>query len=189
MNPANQASTFAAHFFPQATPEASTTLTTDPDPQPKRAFVPFFEDEVQEALQGTSNITAPGISGTTYQLIKWAFNIQPKIFTYFFNTCILHQYHPQCLMSALISIVPKPRKTNMSDPRSYQPIALLECLSKWLEKLVAGCFIYVIGRHELIPTNQFGGCDKSSVIDACLAFTHDIQAARCCSLAASTSCL
>ena len=185
LNPTDQVAALASHFFPQVAPAASTVLDSDPGPLPKRAFVPFSVDEAREALRGTPNNTAPGGSGTTYRLIKWAFETHPTIFVNLFNACVTHQYHPQCLKSAIISIVPKPRKSDMSNPRSYRPIALLECLSKWLEKLVAGRLMYAIGKHELIPTNQFGGRDKSSVIDACLALTHDIQAARRCGLAAS----
>lgn len=36
---------------------------------------------------------------------------------------------------------------------------------------------FEVGRYSLVQTNQFGGRNKSSVIDACLALTHDIQAA------------
>ena len=62
-------------------------------------------------------------------------------------------------------------------PRSYRPISLLECLGKLLEKLMAARITYEVGRFNLVPTNQFGGRDKSSVIDASLSLTHDIQAA------------
>src|SRR5207302_1911782 len=69
------------------------------------------------------------------------------------------------------------RKSDMSNARSYRPISLLECLSKLLEKVIARRLTYEIGKFNLVPTNQFGGRDKSSVIDACLSLTHDIQAA------------
>jgi hypothetical protein len=75
------------------------------------------------------------------------------------------------------TIVDKPRKTDLSNPCSYCPISLLECLRKLLEKLMSHCITYEIGKFNLIPSNQFGGRDKSSMIDACLSLMHDIQAA------------
>ncbi|KAI4519015.1 hypothetical protein K525DRAFT_148163, partial [Schizophyllum commune Loenen D] len=63
-------------------------------------------------------------------------------------------YHPRALKTAIICVVAKPRKIDMSSPRSYRPIALLECLSKWLEKINAARFIYAVGKYNLVPTNQ-----------------------------------
>jgi ribonuclease HI len=50
-------------------------------------------------------------------------------------------------------------------------------LGKLLEKIIARRLTYEVGRYDLVSTRQFGGRDKSSVIDACLTLTHDVQAA------------
>jgi hypothetical protein len=63
------------------------------------------------------------------------------------------------------------------NPRAYRPIALLECISKLLEKVITTCIAFEVGKYELVPTTQFGGRPKSSVIDACLSLTHNVQAA------------
>jgi len=59
-------------------------------------------------------------------------------------------------------------------PKSYRPVALLECLSKLLEKVMAKRILHEIGEHSLVPTGQFGACPHSSTIHAGLALTHDI---------------
>jgi hypothetical protein len=46
-------------------------------------------------------------------------------------------YHPRCWRQAMTVIIPKPNKPDYSDPKAYQPIALLNCLGKILEKLMA----------------------------------------------------
>jgi hypothetical protein len=74
----------------------------------------------------------------------------------------------------LIAVVPKPNKTDYSMPKSYWPVALLECLSKLLEKVMAKRILHEIGEHSLVPTSQFGACPHSSTIHAGLALTHDI---------------
>ncbi|KAG2741478.1 hypothetical protein P692DRAFT_20651939, partial [Suillus brevipes Sb2] len=118
-------------------PQVPVHLPDDPPPLPPRQFSPLTLDEILDALTETSNTTAPGKSGITWRLIKWAFGISSLEITSLFNACLEFGHHPSSLKIAVISVVPKPRKADMSDPRSYRPISLLECLSKLLEKVIA----------------------------------------------------
>ncbi|KAI0309159.1 hypothetical protein OF83DRAFT_1047461, partial [Amylostereum chailletii] len=111
-------------------------------PKPAREFFPFTTDEVRDALRNTSNTTAPGETGITWRLIKWAFNETPEYFVDLFNACLRFGTHPRSLKMAVVAVVAKPRKTDMSNPRSYRPISLLECLSKLLEKVMARRITY-----------------------------------------------
>ena len=61
-------------------------------------------------------------------------------------------------------------------PRSYRPIMLEECFGKLLEKLVAKQLQYFANAKGLLPDNQFGGRERSSVTDACASLVMDIQA-------------
>ncbi|KAF8757962.1 Reverse transcriptase (RNA-dependent DNA polymerase) [Rhizoctonia solani] len=65
----------------------------------------------------------------------------------------------------------------MSTPKNYRPIALLETLSKLLEKVVTARLLHKAGEHNLIPQAQFGGKDITSCTDAGLCMVHDIRAA------------
>ncbi|KAI0308981.1 hypothetical protein OF83DRAFT_1025491, partial [Amylostereum chailletii] len=103
---------------------------------PAREFVPFTIDEVHDALRSTSNTTAPGESGIPWRLVKWAFDETPEYFLDLFNACLRLGTHPRSLKTAVVAVVAKPRKTDMSNPGSYRPISLLECLSKLLEKVM-----------------------------------------------------
>lgn len=176
-DPEIQSQSFASTFFPSSAPHVATHLPDDPPPLPSRPFAPISDEEIRKTLLETSNVTAPGESGITWRLIKWAFNIASTQITLLFNACLNFGHHPLQLKTAVVAVVPKPRKSDMSDPCSYRPIFLLECLSKLLEKVIARRLTFEIGKFNLVPTNQFGGRDKSSVIDACLSLTHDIQAA------------
>jgi hypothetical protein len=176
-DPEAQSHAFATSFFPSTAPQVPIHLPNDPPPLPSRQFPPITPEEILDALNGTSNTSAPGKSSITWRLIKWAFGISPVEITSLFNACLEFGHHPSSLKTTVVSVIPKPRKADMSDPSSYRPISLLECLSKLLEKVIARRLIFEIGKFNLVPTNQFGGRDKSSVIDACLSLTHDIQAA------------
>ncbi|KAF8632101.1 hypothetical protein AX17_004926 [Amanita inopinata Kibby_2008] len=176
-DPQTQGEAFANAFFPQNIPMVDPNQPDDPPPIPPRPFIPFSHEEVSHTLANTSNTSALGQSGSPYRLIKWALRSNPYLIMDFINACIAQGTHPQAFKVGIIAVVPKPRKADSSNQHSYRPIALLECLGKLVEKIVAQRLTYEAGRENLIPTNQFGGRDKSSVIDACLSLTHDIQAA------------
>jgi hypothetical protein len=177
IEPEDQCKAFADAFFPQQIPNVERTQLDDPPAQPTRPMQPITQHEVEDALADTSNTSAPGPLGIGYRLIKWAVAETPELFAQLFNACLSLGIHPPQFKSATIAIIAKPRKADKSSPRAYRPIALLECLSKLLEKVIASRIAFEVGKHELVPTTQFGGRPKSSVIDACLSLTHDIQAA------------
>ena len=62
-------------------------------------------------------------------------------------------------------------------PRSYRPITLEECLGKVLEKIVAKRLQYFSNTLGLLPSNQFGGRERASVLDAGAALIENIQSA------------
>ena len=45
-----------------------------------RPFIPISEKEITDALSGTSNTSAPGLSGLNYQVLKWAHSSRPDEF-------------------------------------------------------------------------------------------------------------
>ncbi|KAJ1309246.1 hypothetical protein OPQ81_004911 [Rhizoctonia solani] len=121
-------------------------------------------------------MSVPGTFGMNYQLLKWAYATDPDPIKALFNGCLDLGYHPTVLHNTVISIIPKPRKTNMVDPKSYWPISLLEMLSKLLEKIITKWLIFEAGKHNLLPHTQFGGCDMTSCTDAGLCLVNNIHA-------------
>ncbi|KAH7333616.1 hypothetical protein B0J17DRAFT_533538, partial [Rhizoctonia solani] len=59
-------------------------------------------------------------------------------------------FHPKCLCNALVVVIPKPQKSDMTTPKAYYPISLLETLSKFLEKVITASITFEIGRHNLL---------------------------------------
>jgi hypothetical protein len=171
-------------FFNDTPPVVPLTFDDDPAPLPQRHFHPIIESEIADALAQTSNQSALGKSGHSYKLIKWTWEATPEWIITLFNSCLLTGYHPKAWKAAIIAVVPKQGRTDYSLPKNYRPIALLECLGKLLEKVVAKRVHHDIGAFALVPTNQFGSRPHSSTIHAGLALTHDIALAHahggCC---------
>lgn len=91
--------------------------------------------------------------------------------------CTQAGYHPKPWRKAIAVALKKPNKPNYSNPRAYRLITLLECLSKVLERIIAKRLTFLAGKHNLIPTSQFGGRSNSSTNDAIITFVNDVQAA------------
>jgi hypothetical protein len=75
--------------------------------------------------------------GHNYKLVKWTFAAQAEHITWIFNACLSLGYHPKAWRTVAIAVVPKLGKEDYSLPKCYRLVALLECLGKLLEKVVA----------------------------------------------------
>lgn len=139
-------------------------------------FPVFTQQEIEENLTHCHNKSAPGAFGTNYKVLKWAFADMPNFFVELFNSFIRLSYHPRCFRSAIISPIPKPNRYDWASPKSYRPISLLETTSKLFERCVAVRMLAIAGKHYLIPSEQFGGRDKTSCLDAGLSLVHDVHA-------------
>ncbi|KAF8692069.1 Reverse transcriptase (RNA-dependent DNA polymerase), partial [Rhizoctonia solani] len=175
--PEDQARLLRDAFFPATAPPADSSSPLGIPLHPTRPHHGITVDKISRALNSASNTSAPGAFGTNYRLLKWLFSARPGIIVDLYNACLEHGFHPKCLRNALVVAIPKPHKIDMSAPKSYRPISLLETLSKCLEKIIAARISFEVGKHNLLPYTQFGGRDNSSCVDAGLSLSHDIHAA------------
>jgi retron-type reverse transcriptase len=75
-------------------------------------------------------------------------------------------------------VINKPQKPDYSAPKAYRSIALMECVGKLLEKIVAKRINNDIERFNLLPMTQFGSRPHHSTIDAVATLVHKIQRTR-----------
>jgi hypothetical protein len=73
-------------------------------------------------------------------------------------------------------VIPKPNKPDYSAVKAYRPIALLNCMGKVLEKLMATRLSLMAESHDILHADQIGGRPKRSAIDAAMALTHEVEA-------------
>ena len=72
----------------------------------------------------------------------------------------------------------KTQKDYYSNPKSYRVIALLNCLGKVLEKILATRLSYLTNLGGLLYETQLGGRKQWSTIDTALLLQHYIQQER-----------
>lgn len=81
--------------------------------------------------------TTPGKDGISSALLHLAWPFISNLVLEIFQACIDIGYHPRYFRTAILTIIGKPNKADMTNPNSYRPIALLSVFGKGLERLVA----------------------------------------------------
>jgi hypothetical protein len=100
--------------------------------------------------------------------------VRPEVLTELFNMCLDTGTHPW--KHTTIVILNKPNKPDYSAPKVYRPIALMECMGKVLERIVAKRVNNDIEEHGLLSMSQFGSRPAHCAVDAVVTLVHRIQA-------------
>ena len=163
-DPEEMGEAFKVRFFSFPKP-LEPVLNLPGTPAPKQPFYTVTKGEVEHALKGTSNKSAPGPSGIGYKLVKWVFATHPDFILDIFNIALRLGHHSWTM--AKVVILPKPNKPDYSAAKAYHPVSLLECFSKVLEKIVVNCFTSDSNLHDILLRSQFSSRPYHSATDAC----------------------
>jgi hypothetical protein len=112
-------------FFSADTGRIATNHEDDPPPRPERTFEPFSNEELEELLKGAGN-TAPGKSGISWTIVRKAWPLAQDHITHLANACLTLGYHPKAWRRALVVVIPKPNRDDMTAAKNFRPISLLE---------------------------------------------------------------
>lgn len=122
---------------------------------------------------------AAGPDGVANEAIKMSAAVACPYIEHLFAACLRHSYHPTPFRQATIITLRKPDKDTYRTPKSWRPIALLSCLGKLLEKIVAIRLTDIVSEHNLLPRIQFGGPgrDTTRALQFLLNIIHTGRAA------------
>ena len=165
-------------FFPHTPPKVELHFPDDPPPHPTCPLAVIDRLLIEPLLSKANNKSAPGQSGHTWTLLKWAWEANPDRIIDLLSACLRARHHPCLWKEAVVCVIPKPNRADYTLAKNFCPISLLECLSKLLEKVVTKLIYRDMSKHALVPTTQFGGRNASSALDAGLTVLHDIQMAH-----------
>ena len=158
-------------FPPPPVAPAPTDITN----RPTLPWVTFTPTEIKQAIFTFEPRKAPGPDGHLFYCLWQAYLAATEQFNSLFAVLRTTGYHPTCWRQATTVIIPKPRKPDYSIPMAYRPVALLNCLGKTLEKLMANRIAYMAEKYNLLHKDQIGGQRQCSAIDAAMALTHEIE--------------
>ncbi len=95
--------------------------------------------------------------------------------TRLFQRCLEEGYHPSVFKNATLCALPKPGKRPRSLPQSYHLIALLSCLGKVLEPVIARRLAYIALKYKLFSPLHFGATLRRSAVNAASTLTHNVE--------------
>jgi ribonuclease HI len=155
-------------------------LTDDPFEVPvvPRAQLPWQDHiSLEEVTAATINVksTSPGTDGITVRLLKASWEHIREHIRRLFEACLRTGYHPVPLRTAEVVMLRKPDKKNYTDPRAWRPIALLSCIGKGLERLVARRMARIALQHTVISPQQAGALPTRSATDLLACLVHEIE--------------
>lgn len=184
-------STSKADIFKKTLLERRTVeedITWDPMSVEQYASLDISDDvneqEVERCLTRATN-TAPGIDGIQVEILRACWDSIKKAVLLLYRQCIKLGYHPKIFQKAEVVVLPKPKKRDLSSPRSWRPITLLPCLGKGLERLIARRVSQAAVKQGVLSTQQFGALPKRSATDLVSCLVHDVERARSCGKVAS----
>ena len=119
--------------------------------------------------------TSPGIDGITVKTLQLAWDLIGEHVRILYGSCLRLGYFPKIFQQAEVSMIPKTGKRDLTSPRAWRPIALLPCLGKGLERLVARRLAWASIEYKVLHDQQAGALPKRSAIDLATALIHDID--------------
>ena len=148
--------------------------------KPPREWTPFSLLEVREALTATPGNSAPGPDHISWKYIKKAFQLPgfDRSVTNMFNAIMRQGEWPSPFKESNTVVIPKPKRADYTIPKSFRPIALLNCLAKLFTKCLTRRLQDEGRRHQIFHPLQFGGMQHHSTLDAAMTIMHEISEAR-----------
>lgn len=135
------------------------------------------EISLEEAEARTIGVasTSPGVDRTSVRLLKAAWSRIGPTITALFNRCIAAGHYPRPWRVSEVAIIPKIGKSDYSQAKSYRPIALISCLGKGLERVLAKRMTLGALRAGIISSQHIGALPRRSAPDLTTALTHDVE--------------
>ncbi|RAL59181.1 hypothetical protein DID88_006737 [Monilinia fructigena] len=133
-------------------------------------------EEVEKDVIGVSS-TSPGSDRVTVRLLKACWQHIRVYIRNFFQKCLELSHFPSDWKLAEVVMIPKAGKKDKSSVRSWRPIALLSCIGKGLERLVARRLSWEAIHYGVISPQHGGALPKRSAVDLVASFVYDAETA------------
>ena len=159
-------SAFRNTLFPP--PPVTDSISWDHYQEGRWEWPALSRAEVETACSSKVQSSTPGPDAINQEIITAAYQAQPDILFKVFSLFFDHGYHPVCWKQATGIILKKPGKPDYSAPKAYRVIALLNCLGKVVERLLAKRLGALAEVTSLLHSSQIGGRVQKSAIDASL---------------------
>ena len=170
-------------FFPFDDPSTDT-----PDQAHKRLAMRSLPDtpddllfslgEVRSAIYSMDTDKSPGEDLITALMVQVSFEMYSQQFTTLYNRCLELGHFPAQWKSALVRVIPKPGKKDLSLIKAHRPICLLSVLGKVLDKLMIRRITWFLKTQNCLSARQYGFTPQTSTEDAIFDLVDEIRSRR-----------
>jgi hypothetical protein len=120
------------------------------------AFPVITAHEAERAIKRMAARKAPVRDGIPAHVLRQLLpQLTPQL-VLLFNASIDLQYCPEHFRQSKTVVFQKPGKKDLTNVRSYRPIALLNTLGKVLESILALGISHAISKYKLLPEGHLG---------------------------------
>ena len=118
--------------------------------------------------------TAPGADGVNVTLLTaWGVIGERVRALYEWRLRLGHYLH--VFKTALVTMIPKPGRADLTTVKPWRPISLLPCLGKGLERLFNRRLSVEVVREGLLNNQLFGGLPKRAATDLVASVLYDVE--------------
>lgn len=127
---------------------------------------PFTTLKASRVIDSLRPGKAPGSDEITNQALQAGGPALTQAVVAIANACLRTGLFPSAWKVARTAILWKPHKPDYADPSAYRPIALLSCLSKVVESMIANRLKVRAELEGILPQGHYGGRPQRSTEDA-----------------------
>lgn len=135
-----------------------------------------MDKQIKEAIDGLSSMKAPGPNRTGNVVFKQCQTMLTLHLCPIFCATLDTGHYPQSWKELKTIVLWKPNKQDYMTPKVYQPITLLDTLSKILSSCIAKTLTRASKQFSMLANHQFGVCPRRIMTDVhtLISFIKDI---------------
>jgi len=112
------------------------------------------EDEVRQTIKRIKADKASNISDISNKALQTSLAKLISILISLFNACVIHRYHSKQFKKAQTIVLCKSKKSDYTDLKTYQLIALLDIMSKALKSIMTKRLSNIAETHHMLSDAQ-----------------------------------
>ncbi|KAI1007062.1 hypothetical protein K3495_g1149 [Podosphaera aphanis] len=139
-------------------------------------FPPLTLEEIRRSGLNAGN-TSTGADEVPTAILRLVWPLIESHILNLFTGCLSTGHYSMCFRRAILIVLQKSNKVDLSSPRSYRLIALLSVLGKGLERTLAKRISWIAIHEKVLASQHFGAVPYRSAINLVAYLTHDFERA------------
>lgn len=160
------------------TSENDIEVNADPTAaEPETDHLPWMIEVTEEEAKWVATSCqdkAPGADNITVRLLRAAWPAIGQAVRALYEGSLRYKHFPTIFKLAEVILIPKPGR-DFSTAKGWRPIALLSCLGKGLERLVAKRIAHTALISQKVPQQLIGALPGRSANDLVVCLVHDVE--------------